>query len=107
METWDRNKLESYISKWPELERDIVFKQILDATFLRNALDTEKGRALLQDAVKIVADKAMEVVALCCDFDKNIEGIRQAGIEVRTSLELLKRWAIILTTDDEHKRKAN
>ena len=103
----NRSRLESYISKWPELERDIIFKQILDASFLKTALDTEGGRSMLNDAIRIIADKTMELISLCTYYDDNLGKIRDAANEVRISYELLKRWATVLTTDEEHRKRAN
>ena len=102
------DELESYINHFQEHQREAIFKQILDSELLAKAFETSEGKAILNNAVDLIASNVMQIVRYCSEGSAADAAIKvnPYANEINTTYKLMTDWAKTLIRGSEHKTKA-
>lgn len=98
--------LETYINSFSEATRDAVLSQIVKSRIVKQAIETQAGKALLNSVIDDIRDKTMSLMAVCTEKTKaeQFERILQTTTEIHIMYRLLKSWAQILKDGEKHEK---
>jgi len=100
---WTTEEISNYISKFTEVERDNVIRELMGAKILSNYLNMPEGKLILNSVIDSIRDYTMKIIRLSVDgFDKNKEEIKQAALQVNVAYDFIYGIATILTRGEEH-----
>ena len=102
------DELSEYINKFQPNQRETIFKQILDSDLLAKAFETSEGRAVLNNAVDLIASNVTQIIRYCAESPPKdaVLSIYPHATEINTTYKLMQDWARILIEGSEHKFKA-
>ena len=98
------DELEAYINNFPERQRGVILKHILDSELLEKAFSTAEGKQILGSAVDLITSNVITIVKNSIDNDVNAVSMREAAREINTTYKLMTEWAKILIRGSEHKK---
>ena len=93
---YTHEELDAYINKFPEYQRDNVYKAILDAELLADALRLPEGKLIMNNAIDQIAKNVMTITRTCVEKEFDPQKIIPLAFEINILYEMLKEWAIIL-----------
>jgi hypothetical protein len=103
---WTNEEISNYISRFTDVERDNVIRELMSSKILRSFLDTTEGRLLLDSTVDSIRDQMMKIVRLSIeDSKKNSDAIQQASLQINVAYDFIHGLAKTLTRGEEHESK--
>jgi hypothetical protein len=104
MKEWTNQDLIEYVSKFKDVQREYVLKQILENDLLAKFLGTTEGRLILGNVVDAITSDTMLMVRLCVEGDKKGE-ISQAALRISTAYNFMYSIAKMAGDGQEHVEK--
>jgi hypothetical protein len=103
---WTTEEISNYISGFPGEEKDSVMRELIGAKLLRQFLDTVEGKLLLDSTVDAIRDNTMKIVSLTINgFDKSIDEIRQAALQINVAYDFMYGIATQLNRGEDHEKR--
>ena len=100
-------ELIGYLQNFQGMQREVVYKAILDSDMLRDAFDSSHGKLVLNNAIEVITSSIIEIVATCSSLSPEDAVMKcyPKCLEVNLAHKLLKNWAKMLIEGDKHKSK--
>jgi hypothetical protein len=96
----NRDELQDYINRFPEYQRDMVYKAILDSELLADAFNTSAGKLIMNNAVDKIAVNVAAIARACFKKDFDPQEVLPIAYETNLLYGMLKEWATILKKPD-------
>jgi hypothetical protein len=103
---WTTEEISNYISGFPGEQKDSVIRELVGAKLIRQFLDTPEGKLLLDSTVDSIRDNTMKIVSLSVSgFDKSIDEIRQAALQINVAYDFMYGVATQLNRGEDHEKR--
>ncbi len=103
---WTTEEISNYISRFTDVERDNVIRELMSSKILRSFLDTAEGKLLLESVVDSIRDQMMKIVRFSIEgFDVHEKELRQAALQINVSYDFMHGIAKTLTRGEEHESR--
>lgn len=99
---WTNQELVEYISRFKDVQREYVLKQLLEVDLLAKFLATTEGRLIINKVVDGIANETMSIVSLAISGGKTAE-IEQAALRINVAYDFMYALAKIASEGGAHK----
>ena len=90
MKEWTNQELIDYVSRFKDVQREYVLKQLLESDLLGKFLGTTEGRLILGNVVDSIAADTMEIVRLASDgTTQTMDGIILASRKINAAYNFM------------------
>ena len=104
MREWTNQELIDYVSKFKDVHREYVLKQILENDLLAKFLDTTEGRLILGNVVDTICADTMSIVRLATDGQmQETDAIIQFARKINVAYNFMYSIAKMAEEGNTHK----
>lgn len=103
---WTNQELGEYVSRFTDIQRDNVLKQLLEQDILARFLATSEGRLVLNSVVDGIARDTMEIVRLSISGDDmSLCKMEKVAQRIHAAFSFMHGIATIAITGEDHVAK--